>query len=607
MCFQWDRSLYDWSSGCSPAHFIIKDDGKEQSYQRNMKDTPWKKKKIDDVLYYGKNLEGECWAQIKTGLKIAATGLVFLPVVTIPLLIWLGAHEKIVLWSLQLQTECKLKYKITHQPAVMAPGNAPLSALPDHVIGEIFKNATLNPEEAKNYFGTLFFVSKNFVSDKETLRLDLINKGKLKIHEIPELNGEKDAILNYIRTHGARLTWIELGDHQWSDQDVEEIVKVCPHLKTFIYRGEGGVTLTGINEILKVTTLEVLVLAGCPLPPSLNTLKNLKELSLSSVKATLVPSWDQLTKLEKLSLSGFSNIPSLDPLTQLKDLSMICCLSVPSLDRLVELENLEIIQFGNLPLPSLDALVNLVDLSISGNTIPSLKQLGKLKKLQIDDTLLNITKIDLPSQAPLEELYLDCDNLKEFPKIDQPERLRSLSLYSQKDFSEDIKQFPHLRRLESSVFSSDLMNHLPNLEDLSVGGHSLSQLNNISLKQKQQLKKLHLHNSVGQLPLLNDFIRLEELSLNSIRKNSISLEKNIALKKLRVINGGPLKRIKHLSKLAQLTDLHLAGCPQLQVRKSSLNALQNLTDLYVYDCGTQDKKLISERLVRLQKARFVAK
>lgn len=624
MSIQWDRSLSEWSSGLRPAHFDVNVRYNVSRYQRNMSASPWEKKEIYGASYYGKSFEGECWKQIKTGLKIVGMGLAFLPVVTIPLLIWLGAHEKIVLWSIQLDTNTLLKYKITHLPDTSPASNTPsldLKGMKD-ALGVLFQKANNlgSPEDAKKYFGTLCCVAKEMVpkQNKEDLRIDLINKGKLAIHEIPELNGEKDKILNYISTHGNKLTYLDLPSHlRLDDTELEEIVKACPHLKTFIHHSSkpGDITPKGASEILKLTQLEILQLGRNFPIPAVDCLKNLKELSLESASG-IVPSLDALAQLEKLRLVNTSNIPSLDSLVNLKELRIEHdALTVPSLDNLISLEKLSITQSDQGgPIPSLDALVNLMDLSINNfGAIPSLQKQEKLTKLEIMNQA--ITRVDLTSKAPLQELRLSCAMLEALPELDHPKELHSLGVgeilfvLAGKDLSESIKQYTHLRRLHTPVFSADLMNHLPHLEELTqagVGSTEFAGLDKISVVQKRQLKKLDIDLNFQQ-PLfsLDEFINLEELRVASALGKSVSFEKNTALKKLKLTTwDAGLKRLKHLDKLKQLTHLSLHHCRGLKLQKASVNDLENLTHLSVVSCNTQDK-LVSERLVRLQEATVV--
>lgn len=611
MPIEWNRSLSEWSSGLRPAHFHVIDD---DTYRRSMKDSPWERKEIDGASYYGKSFEGESWKQIKTGLKIVATGLTFLPVVTIPLLIWLGAHEKIILWGLQLHTNSQLKYKITHQPPVIAAGNASLTDLPNEMVKTILASATLTPEETHKFLGTLNCIrnDKSFYLNtiKEDLRLDAINQGKLKIHEIPELDGDKDKILNHILALGQKLTYLELSpEHVWSDDDFAKIVNACPNLKTLIsnsvYRWV-PITLQGTGEILKLTQLETLHVSYWPLPASFDSLSNLKELSLRDTVG-VIPSLDKLTQLEKLSLSHLShaqNIPFLDQLVNLKELTIENTLHpIPSLNNLVGLEKLSISPGVQL-IPSLDALVNLVDLNIkSSGAIPSLQKQEKLTRLEIHNTY--ITQIDLASQAPLQELILnECRSLRKLPDLDHPEGLHTLNVYVAIGV-DLVKQYSNLRRLTMYAFTADLMNHLPHLEELSYyepGSHTSShyELNKISLQQKQQLKKITIH--VNNLSLLSfdEFVNLEELAIINSYAKTISLEKNTALKKLN-IQYSSFKRIKHLDKLTQLTHLNIDDCRNLKLRKASVNTLENLTDLTIIDCDKVGN-LVSERLVRLQRA-----
>lgn len=525
------------------------------------------------------------------------------------------AHEKIALWILQIYTNSTLKYKITHQPGTSSPNLNPpldLNANKD-VLGILFKSATnLNREEARKYFDTLLCVAKHAVPDKEDLRLDLINKGKLSIYSIPELNGEKRKILNYILNCGQKLTHLELsGNHDWNDDDLEEIVKACPNLKTFItYSWLQYVTAKGTREILKLVQLETLHLYSSYIPDALDSLKNLKELYLVGGS---VPPLDNLTQLESLTLWNSQKIPPLDNLQNLKNLDIMCCnntprnFKIPKLDNLVGLETLNIwTRYDDIP--PLTALVNLVDLTISSsnNVIPSLKNQGKLSKLSVNAKC--IESIEVASQAPLQTLTLRCAMLKDFPKFDKPESVHFLCLenQSQTNPSEFIKQFSNLRRLSSSVFSTDIMNQLPLLEDLSINGStSVLQFNNISSKQKRQLKKLEIDASNQLLVPLDDFVNLEECSMKNVGGASISLEKNAALKKF-TIQDSPIKRLEHLDKLTRLTHLDLRKCPTLKLQKTSVNAIENLTCLIVLNCDKiqGQKKLISERLVRLKKAVF---
>lgn len=638
MPIEWDRSLPKWTSGLRPVHFRVDNDhsSRELSYQRKMKDSPWIQVTINGCSYYGKSLEGEgeYWKKIKTGGKILATGLSFCMVVTIPVLIYMGTHEKIALWVLQIQTNSKLKYKITHHPTI-SPSSANSSPvhMSQDILGLILKNPTrLDPQEARNYFGSLLSVARNAVPDKEDLRLGLINKGKLKIHEIPELSGEREKIVDYICTHGKKITYLELlqdSRWEWDDQDLEKMIKACPNLKTFIYENgmNTGTTLKGMEEIFKLNQLETLKLAFCPLPTSLEALKNLKELSFNSCSGS-VPSLDHLTQLEKLTLhSNVQNYPNLDHLLNLKDLKIEAhSCRIPNLDTLVGLEKLEIWQGDHHPIPSLDALVNLLDLRIGSarSTIPSLKNQEKLRKLEIRANHI-VESIELASQAPLQELTLRIKGLKKLPKLDKPETVHSLHLKidSQIDHFEYIKQFSNLRSLHTSDFPTNLMNHLPLLEDLTACGPSISMLNNMTPQQKRQLKKLNIdsyHESV-KIPLfpvenpdppklqlfpLDDFVNLEELSTRNIEAKTISLEKNTALRKLLIYRNDSLKYLDHLDKLTKLTHLSIWNCPRVKFDKTSLNALENLTNLSVLGFGHrfQHRNLISERLVRLEKAVF---
>lgn len=602
MSIQWDRDFPEWSSGLRPAHF---DKGEQKEfYRRNMKDSPWVKREVEGVSYYGKTLEGKYGEQIITGGKIILTGLTFCTLLPIPLLIYVGAHEKIVLWVLQLHTNAKLKYKITHQPVTSPPNASPsldVNANKD-VLGLLFKSATnLNPEEAKNYFGTLFAVAKDVVKDKEALRIDLINKGKLKIHEIPELNGKKKKILNYICTHGQKLTYLELSPkHDWNDEDLEKIVQACPNLKTFIHDALHPVTLKGTGEILKLTQLESLQLKSYQ-PASFDALKNLKELTLEHTQS---PSLDNLTQLEKLTLVNIK-IPSLDKLVNLKELTISTNyknIVVPNLDQLVGLEKLKLELFRQ-DIPSLDALVNLVDLSIesTGHQIPSsLEKQEKLRCLHIKNPW--VREIKIASNASLEVLILQCIGLKEPLKIDKPETVHTLFLKGGSPPKPDyLKQFSNLRRLSSRTFSTDIMSHLPLLEELSVS--QPSQLDSLTPQQKGQLKKLEID---GDMPAsLDDFVNLEELSIRgSMNVPSISLEKLTKLKKLKIYHTPHLQRLEHLDKLTKLTHLNLEGCPELKIQKASVNALEDLTELRIIDCVKilGKKKLITERNVHLQKA-----
>lgn len=602
MSIQWDRSLSEWSSGLRPAHFHVIYD---EEYRRSMKDSPWERKEIDGASYYGKSLEGESWKQIKTGLKIVTTGLAFLPVLTIPLLIWLGAHEKIVLWGLQLHTNSKLMYKITHQPPVIAAGNTSLTDLPNDMVKKIFTSAISNPEETQMLLGTLGCLTKdpNFYPNtiKEDLRLDAINQGKLKIHDIPELNGKKKKILKHIVSLGKNLKYLELEKHVWlDDDDLKEIVKACPNLKTLIYSGR-NVSSQGTGEILKLTQLEVLHLyKSSSLPASLDSLSHLKELLLDANGPGPIPSLDGLPQLEKLTLYCTQNIPSLDQLVNLKELRIVNSTHpIASLNNLVGLEKLSI-SSGAQPIPSLDALINLVDLTITNSgAIPSLQKQEKLTRLEIRNH--NITQIDLTSQAPLQELILkNCRRLQKLPDLDQPEELHTLSVYVGLG-ADQVKQYSNLRRLTMYGFTADLMNHLPHLEELSFSERSAqSELDKISLQQKQQLKKININSGSLALFSLDEFVNLEELKIENSYDKTLSLEKNTALKKLTLQYNG-FKRIKHLDKLAQLTHLKIQGCYDLKLRKASVNPLENLTDLKIIHCP-EVGKLVSERLVRLQRA-----
>lgn len=608
MTIQWDRSLSDWTSNLRPNHF--KRVG--PYYERNMKDSPWTKTEVEGVSYYGKSLDEKYWKQIKTGLKIVGTGLTFLPVVTIPLLICLGAHEKIVLWVLQLHTNVELKYRITPQPVVAPPAsNPPLPALPKDVVGLIFKSPTdLTSDGAKSYFDTLTSLAKSSVLDKEDLRIHMINKGEIKIHEIPDLKGKKKKILNYIQTHGQKLTWLDLkqgvNGWVWSDQEIESIIKLCPNLKTFIHDDSiRSVTVAG--EILKLTQLEMLSVQTWPQGVSLDSLKNLKGLHLMSY--SFVPSLDHLTQLETLILRGTQNIPSLDKLVNLRYLDIYTeTVAVPKLDNLIALEKLSISQGGQ-PLPSFDALTNLDYLLIYSSTgdIPSLEKQEKLTRLMIANN--DIDELKLASQAPLQELILMCPSLTKYPKLDKPEALHYLYLRGGGVLPKDyLKQFTNLRRLDSPKFSADLMNDLLFLEDLSVSDSS--QLNKMSPQQKRQLKKLAVTHATSTLCSLDDFVNLEELFISDLTV-SISLEKNIELKKITIYNNGPthsqFKRIDHLDKLKKLTHIYLNQCRELKLQKATLEALENLTHLQTTSCNKireKRKKLISERLLRLKVASF---
>lgn len=235
MLVKWDRSLSTWSSGFKPEHFSVKRPFLTNDFFhiRNIKD-PWIKRTINGVSYYGKNLEEEDWEKIKIVMgKIIPIAILFLLVLPAPALLYMQAHEKLKLWVFQIHYNSKLKYKITQQQNISLPITIPS-------------------------------VTKYATQDKEDLRLDLIHEGKLKIHDIPELSGGKEKILNYILIHGNKLTYLELPEKHWEDKDLEDIVNACPNLKTFIYHGsQEAVTFKGLKKLLELVQLEELFLKSC--------------------------------------------------------------------------------------------------------------------------------------------------------------------------------------------------------------------------------------------------------------------------------------------------------------------------------------------------------
>ncbi|MDM1491598.1 leucine-rich repeat domain-containing protein [Acinetobacter indicus] len=189
---------------------------------------------------------------------------------------------------------------------------------------------------------------------------------------------------------------------------------------------------------------------------------------------------------------------------------------------------------------NLEVLTDLIELNLGDNNIEEIKNINKLKSLEIINlTNNNIIEIyNLENCTNLKYLYLGSNKIKEIKGL------------------ETLSNLIHIHLYHNNITKLDNLHNLKNLEVIFLGGNKISKIEN--LDTLKNLKILNIYeNRIKYLENLDKNIKLEEL----------------------VIHDNPLENINFLDKLQNLHTLHLG-----RTSLKSINEVRHLINLETFTC-----------------------
>ncbi|PWA64718.1 Disease resistance protein [Artemisia annua] len=400
----------------------------------------------------------------------------------------------------------------------------------------------------------------------------------LEISGARSLKEMKDEFFNDMPLKSLNLSELQITLLPRSIYDLEQlqwlVIKDCPNLKY-------------VSKLAKLKHLLVLDLSGNIsldyVEKNFLNFEELKSLNLSNTMISTTPLFRNIKEVAHLlfrDCKNLSRIRSLTSLTKLQTLDLSGCSNFeefhdPSLEKLVSLETL------NLSGTSVERL----PLNIANPRFLYLKSCLQLKQLSCIDSLVRIEVLDLSGSKNLKDLEDDF--------FERMTCLRVLNLSET-----DVASLPSLSKLsdlrEIYLSHCTTLKQLPslesatNLEVLDVSKCSaLEDIGNSTFEHMICLRKLDLSETkISRLPVLPNPNNLRQLLLKNCTALQ-NLELNSSLLNLEVLNVAGItslasngaEPVKDMSKL-EVLDMSLTHIEQLP----SMSNLKNLTHLYLAGC-----------------------
>ncbi|XP_059463530.1 putative disease resistance protein At4g19050 [Corylus avellana] len=320
--------------------------------------------------------------------------------------------------------------------------------------------------------------------------LDL--SGALMLKEIPDESLQHKASLKILDlsqtaiplfpSNLASLSHLELLDLSGATKLVKLEDKTFEKLSCLRHLDLSKTNIENLPSLSKLDNLEVLNLSGCSAltkigDQSFDHMTRLQRLQLSETKIEFLPSLSKHVNLRQLllrSCTSLKQLPSLESQLKLEelDLSGAQLLKETNVDFLKNMNNLQLLNLSGtgLTLPSLSSLTNLTQLSLGGCVLSeSEPNFGGHTKLEVLD-LSEITKItslaSLANLTSLRELKLrGCSGLKELPDLksgELPDLKSTIHLEVLDLWGTGIKAFPYVISELTSLKHVDL----PDMKDV---------------------------------------------------------------------------------------------------------------------------------------------
>ncbi|XP_059462644.1 putative disease resistance protein At4g19050 [Corylus avellana] len=391
--------------------------------------------------------------------------------------------------------------------------------------------------------------------------------------------------------------------------------------------------------------LRLLVLRGCDLLEKIDTIKELKSLTVLEISGATsltkdVPDdfFKKMSKLRSLNLSAaqIKSLPSsISDLIELRWLILRGCSSLKTLPRLKKLTKLEVLDLsGAIKLETfedvaLKSLANLRRLDVSRTKISRLPILGKLENLTTLELrgcehlarlpklrgLPNLQALDLSGAVMLKEIQDESLQNKTSLKILHlsqtsiplfPSNLAGLSHLELLDLSgatnlvkledktfEKLSCLRHLDLSKTKIENLPSLSNLDNLQLLNLSGCSaLTKIADQSFDHMTRLQRLQLSETkIEFLPSLSKHVNLRQLLLRSCTslKQLPSLESQSKLEELD-LSGAQLLKETNVDFLKNMNNLQLLNLSGTGLPLPSLSNLTNLTQLSLRGCSLSESE-----------------
>ncbi|MBN1766692.1 MAG: leucine-rich repeat protein [Sedimentisphaerales bacterium] len=365
----------------------------------------------------------------------------------------------------------------------------------------------------------------------------------------------------------------------------------CNNLKELYLAGASPDLLEGIGAL---TDLEILYLTGQNLTSNelhtINSLKNLKVLSLHANKLTKIAGLENLADLRILHLND-NRIRRIENLDRLKHLRVLDLRSnridkLENLEALTDLRHLYLDHNRISKIENLDTLTRLTVLEVYDNQIQKLENLSGCTQLRVLNFYFNqISSLEnLDTLTQLQRLYLRGNQISRLENLDSQVNLEILDLYdNQVKKLENLSGLNHLRELilcNNQIIRLEGLDTLTRLQILDLRKNRIRKIENLDRLTNLQTLMLSF-NGIKRLENLDGLRNLKDLyvSYNQISRIE-NLDSLISLRNL-YLGGGIIPAIENLDGLTRLEVLYLADN-----KISKMENLAHLTNLQTLFLGS---------------------